>query len=99
MPACVFPGSSTAEHSAVNRRVASSNLARGAILSCLISWNSAEHSVSPKGWAAPQIRLLGEQSCRLWVGWRDLKQVAATAFLAAILSDDISKQTATFIGC
>jgi hypothetical protein len=55
--------------------------------------------VSPKGWAAPQIRLLGEQSCRLWVGWRDLKQVAATAFLAAILSDDISKQTATFIGC
>ena len=29
---CQFPGSSTVEHSAVNRRVASSNLARGAIL-------------------------------------------------------------------
>ena len=28
----MFPGSSTVEHSAVNRRVASSNLARGAIL-------------------------------------------------------------------
>jgi hypothetical protein len=33
----VFPGSSMVEHSAVNRRVASSNLARGANLSILFS--------------------------------------------------------------
>jgi hypothetical protein len=32
-----FPGSSTVEHSAVNRRVASSNLARGATLPLLFN--------------------------------------------------------------
>ena len=36
----LFPGSSTVEHSAVNRRVASSNLARGANFSYLVwDWN------------------------------------------------------------
>ena len=34
----LFPGSSMVEHSAVNRRVASSNLARGAILfNCIVN--------------------------------------------------------------
>src|SRR6266700_6045131 len=42
----MIPGSSTVEHSAVNRRVASSNLARGANSYFSVSWISQEHSVA-----------------------------------------------------
>jgi hypothetical protein len=41
-----FPGSSTVEHSAVNRRVASSNLARGAIFSSTYRFTVAAFTAS-----------------------------------------------------
>src|SRR5882762_4005011 len=41
-----FPGSSMVEHSAVNRRVASSNLARGANFSFFLNWLQTATSAS-----------------------------------------------------